>query len=94
MLELRAAMSSEFRRPRSKPTLGQGWAWRETYYSPPHIARVSTPPCKKPYPSVAKSSTRPSEDTVHAEFIRQAAQDHIQLLQKESLLRKLLKKGI
>ena len=31
---------------------------------------------------------------MHAEFIRQAAQDHVQLLQKESLLHKLLKKGI
>jgi hypothetical protein len=31
---------------------------------------------------------------MHAEFIRQAAQDHVQLLQKESILRKLLKKGI
>jgi hypothetical protein len=31
---------------------------------------------------------------MHAEFIRQAAQDHVQLLQKESVLRRLLRKGI
>jgi len=31
---------------------------------------------------------------MHAEFIRQAAQDHVALLQKKSLLSKLLKKGI
>ena len=31
---------------------------------------------------------------MHTEFIRQAAEDHLQLLQKESVLRRLLRKGL
>jgi hypothetical protein len=31
---------------------------------------------------------------MHVEFSRQAARDHLQLLQKESVLRRLLRKGI
>lgn len=31
---------------------------------------------------------------MHAAFIQQAAKDHVALLQKESVLRKLLRKGV